>query len=112
MWAGDSSARSGTPSGWFAVLGAIGSTLSVWLCCGISTPMSLRSPLGQVLGTGSAKDGTGQWWAQRVSAVALIPLDFVVLFLAAGLPSLDFGVVRAGWPCRVTDFSPCCWSPR
>jgi succinate dehydrogenase / fumarate reductase membrane anchor subunit len=36
--------------------------------------MSLRSPLGTVLGTGSAKDGTAHWWAQRLSAVALVPL--------------------------------------
>ena len=35
---------------------------------------SLRSPLGRVRGLGSAKDGTHHWWAQRVTAVALIPL--------------------------------------
>ncbi len=36
--------------------------------------MSLRSPLGKVRGLGSAKDGTGHWWAQRLTALALIPL--------------------------------------
>jgi succinate dehydrogenase / fumarate reductase membrane anchor subunit len=36
--------------------------------------MSLRSPLGRVLGLGSAKDGTDHWWAQRVTAVALVIL--------------------------------------
>ena len=36
--------------------------------------MSRRTPLGRVLGLGSAKDGTGHWWAQRVSSVALGPL--------------------------------------
>ena len=36
--------------------------------------MSLRSPLGRVLGSGSAKDGTDHWWMQRVSAVALAVL--------------------------------------
>jgi succinate dehydrogenase / fumarate reductase membrane anchor subunit len=36
--------------------------------------MSLRSPLGRVLGAGSAKDGTGHWWSQRVTAVALLIL--------------------------------------
>ncbi|MDH4046751.1 MAG: succinate dehydrogenase, hydrophobic membrane anchor protein [Gammaproteobacteria bacterium] len=36
--------------------------------------MSLRSPLGRVLGSGSAKDGTGHWWAQRVSAAGLLLL--------------------------------------
>jgi succinate dehydrogenase / fumarate reductase membrane anchor subunit len=34
----------------------------------------LRSPLGRALGLGSAKEGVGHWWAQRVSAVALVPL--------------------------------------
>ena len=33
--------------------------------------MSLRSPLGRVLGLGTAKDGTEHWWGQRVSGVAL-----------------------------------------
>ena len=36
--------------------------------------MSLRSPLSHVLGLGSAKNGTEHWWAQRVSAVALVLL--------------------------------------
>ena len=33
--------------------------------------MSLRSPLGRVLGLGTAKDGTSHFWGQRVSGVAL-----------------------------------------
>jgi succinate dehydrogenase / fumarate reductase membrane anchor subunit len=33
--------------------------------------MSLRSPLGRVLGLGTAKDGTAHWWGQRVSGAAL-----------------------------------------
>ena len=36
--------------------------------------MSLRTPLGRVLGLGSAKEGTEHWWAQRVSAAALVLL--------------------------------------
>ena len=42
--------------------------------------MSLRSPLGHVLGSGSAKDGTGHWWAQRVSAVGLLLLGLWFLW--------------------------------
>jgi succinate dehydrogenase / fumarate reductase membrane anchor subunit len=38
--------------------------------------MSLRSPLGRVLGLGSAKGGSGHWYDQRVTAVALIVLGF------------------------------------
>ena len=36
---------------------------------------SLRSPLGRARGLGSAKDGTHHWWAQRVTAVALVRED-------------------------------------
>ena len=36
--------------------------------------MSLRSPLGKVRGLGSAKEGVAHWWAQRMTAVALVPL--------------------------------------
>jgi len=34
----------------------------------------LRSPLARVRGLGSAKEGTHHWWAQRLTALALIPL--------------------------------------
>ncbi len=33
-----------------------------------------RSPLAQAIGLGSAKSGVKHWWAERASAVALIPL--------------------------------------
>jgi len=56
--------------------------------------MSLRSPLGRVQGLGSAKDGTGHWWAQRVSAVALIPLTLWFMFSLLSLPALDYATVR------------------
>ncbi len=40
-----------------------------------------RSPLGRAIGLGSAKEGVGQWRAERVSAVALVPLT--LWFIAA-----------------------------
>lgn len=45
--------------------------------------MSLRSPLGRVLGHGSAKDGTEHFLSQRISAIALAMLGswFVVEML-------------------------------
>jgi succinate dehydrogenase / fumarate reductase, membrane anchor subunit len=51
--------------------------------------MSLRSPLGRVLGTGSAKEGVHHWWLQRLTSVALVPLTvwFVVSLLS--LPSFE-----------------------
>jgi succinate dehydrogenase / fumarate reductase membrane anchor subunit len=50
--------------------------------------MSLRTPLGRVLGLGAAGDGTGHWWQQRVTAVALLPLG---LWLVVGIAALDTG---------------------
>jgi succinate dehydrogenase / fumarate reductase membrane anchor subunit len=48
--------------------------------------MSLKSPLGQVLGSGSAKDGTSHWWSQRITAIGLVILG---LWFAAELICLD-----------------------
>ena len=44
--------------------------------------MSLRTPLGRVRGLGSAREGTAHWWAQRLTAIALVPL---VLWFAVSL---------------------------
>jgi len=41
----------------------------------------LRTPLGRAVGLGSAKEGVEHWWAQRVSAVALVVLG--LWFVAA-----------------------------
>jgi succinate dehydrogenase / fumarate reductase membrane anchor subunit len=35
---------------------------------------SFRSPLARALGLGSAKSGVRHWWAERTTAVALVPL--------------------------------------
>lgn len=45
--------------------------------------MDLRTPLARARGLGSAKEGVNHWWAQRVTAVALVPLTlwFVVSLL-------------------------------
>jgi succinate dehydrogenase / fumarate reductase, membrane anchor subunit len=57
--------------------------------------MSLRSPLGRVLGTGAAHDGVRHWWSQRLTSIALVPLTvwFVVSLLA--LPSLGYSTLVA-----------------
>jgi len=46
--------------------------------------MSLRTPLGRARGLGSAKHGTEHWWAQRLTALALVPLSlwFVIALIA------------------------------
>ena len=35
----------------------------------------MRSPLARALALGSAKSGVAHWWAQRASALALVPLS-------------------------------------
>ncbi len=57
--------------------------------------MSLRSPLGRVLGQGAARDGVRHWWLQRLTALALVPLTvwFAVSLLA--LPSLGHATLVA-----------------
>ena len=37
--------------------------------------LSFRSPLARALGLGSAKSGVRHWWAERTTAVALVPLS-------------------------------------
>ncbi len=63
--------------------------------------MSLRSPLGMVLGRGNAGDGVAHWWAQRLSAVALVPLTVWFLAALVRLPLADHAAVTiwiaAGW---------------
>jgi succinate dehydrogenase / fumarate reductase, membrane anchor subunit len=34
----------------------------------------MRSPLGRARGLGSARAGAAHWWAQRLTAIALVPL--------------------------------------
>lgn len=55
--------------------------------------MSLQSPLARALGKGSAGKGTGHWWTQRVTAVALVPLGLWFVFSLTSLPSYLYGDV-------------------
>lgn len=50
----------------------------------------LRTPLAKVRGLGSAKDGTHHFWAQRVSALALIPLVLWFGLSVASLPNASY----------------------
>ena len=55
--------------------------------------MSLRSPLGQVLGSGSAKEGTEHWWAQRLTAVALLILGGWFLYSIMSVDSYEYAAM-------------------
>ncbi len=54
--------------------------------------MEYKTPLARAQGLGSAKSGSGHWWLQRVTAVALIPLSFWqlnLMSLISGAPYAD-----------------------
>jgi succinate dehydrogenase / fumarate reductase, membrane anchor subunit len=57
--------------------------------------MSLKSPLGRVLGLGSAKEGTGHWWSTRLAAIALVPLLLWLVLALLMAPSLDYAGLHA-----------------
>ena len=58
--------------------------------------MSLRTPLSEAKGLGSAKEGASHWWLQRLTAVALIPLSIWLAFAVAMLGSASYEAVL-GW---------------
>ncbi|MFN3920007.1 MAG: succinate dehydrogenase, hydrophobic membrane anchor protein [Methylohalobius sp.] len=51
--------------------------------------MNFRTPLGKARGLGTAKMGAGDWWAQRVTAVALIPLSLWSVWFLSRLLELS-----------------------
>jgi succinate dehydrogenase / fumarate reductase, membrane anchor subunit len=57
--------------------------------------VSLRSPLGRVLGTGAAHDGVRHWWQQRLTAIALVPLSAWFMVSLLSLPALDHATIVA-----------------
>jgi len=56
--------------------------------------MSYRSPLGRARGLGSAREGTAHWWAQRLTAVALVPLTLWFVIGLVGLIGAEYAVVE------------------
>jgi len=57
--------------------------------------MSLRSPVGRVLGLGSAGEGVSHWWTQRVTSVALVLLGLWFVFSLVRMPDMSYAVVTA-----------------
>jgi len=56
--------------------------------------MRLRSPLGRAIGLGAAKEGVAHWFAQRVSAVALVPLALWFVVAVIRLVGADLDTVQ------------------
>ena len=53
----------------------------------------LRSPLGRARGLGSARAGSHHWWAQRLTAIALVPLTLWFIFSVIHLSGATHQVV-------------------
>ena len=51
---------------------------------------SYRTPLGRARGLGAAKHGVGAWIAERVTAVALVPLVLWAVFAGLRLAATDY----------------------
>jgi succinate dehydrogenase / fumarate reductase membrane anchor subunit len=51
--------------------------------------MNLRSPLGYVLGHGSAREGVHHWWHLRTTSAALAVLGIWFVFAVLTLPDLS-----------------------
>ena len=64
--------------------------------------MSLRTPMGRVLGRGPARGGAvHHWWVQRLTSIALVPLTLWLLCALLRLPLTDHAAVTQwiahGW---------------
>ncbi|MEC9342565.1 MAG: succinate dehydrogenase, hydrophobic membrane anchor protein [Pseudomonadota bacterium] len=45
----------------------------------------MRTPLGKVIGLGSAREGTDHFWRQRLTAIANIPLILFFIYIVVSL---------------------------
>ena len=56
--------------------------------------MDMRTPLGRVRGLGSAKSGTEEFWHQRLTAMASIPLTIAGIALMISLTGRSYPAVK------------------
>ena len=59
--------------------------------------MRYRTALSVVRGSGAAKDGTRHWWAQRLTAVALVPLGIGFVAMMIALVGSDYDGAHAAF---------------
>jgi succinate dehydrogenase / fumarate reductase membrane anchor subunit len=57
--------------------------------------MNLRTPLAEARGLGSAKEGVHHWWAQRLTALALVPLLLWFAAALVGIATADYATAVA-----------------
>jgi succinate dehydrogenase / fumarate reductase membrane anchor subunit len=57
--------------------------------------MNMRTPLSRVTGRGAAKFGTEDYWMQRVTAAALVPLSVVFVLIILCLVGAPYEKARA-----------------
>ena len=55
----------------------------------------LRTPLANAIGSGSAREGVEHWWAQRITAIALVPLMIWLVYSVVSLVGAPYGEVQA-----------------
>ncbi len=55
----------------------------------------MKTPLSRAYGLGSSKEGTGHWWMQRLTSVALVPLTLWFGLSLASLGDLSHDAVAA-----------------
>lgn len=55
---------------------------------------TLRNPLERAINQGSAGSGVHHWWAQRFSAILLVPLTLWLVWTLAVLAGADYAVAR------------------
>jgi succinate dehydrogenase / fumarate reductase membrane anchor subunit len=56
--------------------------------------MNMRTPLGRVRGLGSARTGTEEFWLQRMTAIAGVPLTIAGLSLVISLTGRSYPAVK------------------
>ena len=74
----------------------------------MSMQPDFRTPLKRAIGLGSAKDGTGHFLWQRITAIALGLCGIYLIGLLLGPTGAEY--VFAAPPCA-TRSMPACWWP-
>jgi succinate dehydrogenase / fumarate reductase membrane anchor subunit len=64
--------------------------------------MSLRTPLSNAKGLGSAREGAHHWWMQRLTSLALLPLTVWLAISIVMFPAMDYASAIAWMQMPIT----------